>query len=189
VAWWDRRDTSLLCAGLSQAARKFGLDAAAVLPEIDPGAERVGCGDAVAPHYAVEYLPLDDDPTLCELARIEVGRPLRRKGIATCLYFAFEDWLRAMGCAGVAATGTGPAALLNANVGFDFDPPGIPSDLVADLQLPVRHGLRYPFEVARYRKEHLDGRDLLMRRSFTGKRIFNDDPTLEAVSRERRASC
>jgi GNAT superfamily N-acetyltransferase len=146
-------------------------------------------GHGTYPHlsYAIEYIA-DDEDDLCELARIEVTGAYRRQGIGTCLYFAFEDWLRDLGCRGVVATGNNEAALLNAKVGFDFDPPELPDDLVALLELPRSHLLRYPFEVASVRTATADGTRELLRRGFTGKRIFDDDPLLEKVAQQRRAA-
>jgi GNAT superfamily N-acetyltransferase len=184
--WWDKRDVGELCARLTRVALPHGLNAAGPLPEGAGGVERVGHGMYPDLTYALEYMA-DDEDDLCELARVEVTGAYRRQGIGTCLYFAFEDWLRGLGCRGVVATGNNEAALLNAKVGFDFDPPELPDDLVALLELPRSHRLRYPFQVASFRTATADGTRELLRRGFTGKRIFDGDPLLETVAQRRRA--
>lgn len=182
-AWWSRRNVDELCDAITVVAARYGLGPAADMRPAFPKEERVGRDPD---EYEIAYLPVDDEPEMCELSRIQVAKRMRRKGLGTCLYFSFEDWLRELGCLGVAGTFEKQSALLAARAGFDFDPPGLPPDLERDLQLPPGGALRYPFEVAGHVAPNVDGARLLLRDGFTGKRVFDADPTLEGIARSRR---
>jgi hypothetical protein len=199
--WFTALDQGTLAADLARiAAARASISATPVVGTDPLGMTEIRAGDQGRPEWLIRFAPVISDPDdpdpvfddLCELDRVEVASSVRRRGLATCLYAAFEVALRSANCPGLAAQGSAEGASFVARTGYDFED-GDRGDALRAIRngLPVEaRSVRYPFQVLDLQLPGIDGHRLLQSSAFGYIRRFDGWPqALEDEAARKRKSC